>query len=62
MMNELDPVEYLQMIKKEQSELLFSLYENHTIGEYILNLNYEMLQKYPDMVIEVIPEDREERN
>lgn len=57
-----DPVEYLKEIRRQQSEFLYKIYVSGRLNDYILYLNNEMCEKYPDMLIDVINnEDSVER-
>lgn len=57
-----DPVEYLKEIRRRESEFLYKIYVSGRLSDYILYLNHEMYEKYPDMIIDVINnEDSVER-
>ena len=43
-------VEYLMSIRSRKSELLNRLKQQGKLAAYILDLNQEMIEKYPDMV------------
>ena len=43
-------VEYLMSIRSRKSELLDRLKQQGKLAAYILDLNREMIEKYPDMV------------
>ena len=55
--NEFNPIEYLSWIKHERGNLLEKLYRSGEIKEYILYLHQRMIEKYPEMIIEVITDD-----
>ena len=57
-----DPVEYLHAIKMRQSELMIELYRSDRIVDYILRINSEMLEKYPEMVLEVVDNNDQGRD
>ena len=54
-----DPVEYLKEIRRQRALELLSMYQKESIGEYLLSLNREMADSYYEMIVEIIPEDRE---
>ena len=45
--------EFLQYIRARESHYLEELWKNGKLHEYILNLNKEMIDKYPEMIVKV---------
>jgi len=45
--------EYLRFIRQRESEKLDRLKQSGKLPEYILNLNGEMIEKYPEMIARV---------
>ena len=54
--------EFMQMIRRRQSEKLDILRRNGGLCEFILNLHQEMIDKYPDMIEHNYTEDEIEGN
>ena len=45
--------EYLLNIRREKSALLDYLKERGKLADYILDINLEMIQKYPEMITHI---------
>lgn len=58
--DELSPLQFTEMIRKDRSKFLYSIYQQQGIEglvNYILQLNHEMLLEFPHMVTEIISDE-----
>jgi len=55
--DDLNPLEFLNRIRQDRSQYLYSIYKQQGIEglvNYILTLNDEILLEFPEMVTEII--------
>ena len=55
--DELDPVLYLERIKQERAQVLRRIYEDGDIISYILSVHRSMIDKYPEMIVDIITDN-----